>query len=119
MGYADLKLISKKKLCESFSDWRPITLMPVIYKLIAKIISNRIKDTLLGCIHVNQNGFIPRRQIRDNIANAYIGMEYAKYTKQDVLLMQIDHPMGFCGSHNGQTRIWSENVSSNLLALWV
>ena len=90
-----VKLIPKKKLCESFSDWRPITLMPVIYKLIAKIIANRIKDTLLGCIHVNQYGFIPRRQITDNIANDYIGMEYAKYTKQDVLLMQIDIEKAF------------------------
>ena len=69
--------------------------MPVIYKLIAKIIANRIKDTLLGCIHVNQYGFIPRWQITDNIANAYIGMEYAKYTKQDVLLMQIDIEKAF------------------------
>ena len=45
---------------------RPITLMLVIYKFIGKIIANRIKDTLLGCLHVNQYRFIPRRQITDN-----------------------------------------------------
>ena len=44
--------------------------MPVIYKLIAKIIANHIKDTLLGGIHINQ-------------------MEHVKYTKQDVFIMQI------------------------------
>ena len=49
-----VKLIPEKKLCESFLDWRPITLMPEIYKLIAKIIANHSKDTLLGGIHVNQ-----------------------------------------------------------------
>ena len=76
-----VKLIPKKKWCESFLDCRPITLMLVIYKLIAKIIANRIKDTLLGGIHVNQYELIPRWQITNNIANAYIGMEYAKYTK--------------------------------------
>ena len=68
-----VKLTPKKNLCESILDWRPITLMPVIYKLIAKIIA---KDTLLGGIHENQYILIPRRLITNNIANAYIGMEY-------------------------------------------
>lgn len=26
----------------------------------------------------------------DNLANAFVGIEYAKYTKQDVLIMQVD-----------------------------
>ena len=62
-----VKLIPKKKLCEPFLEGRPITLMPVIYKLMEKIIANRMKDTLLGGIHVNQYGFIQWRQIIDNI----------------------------------------------------
>ena len=64
--------------------------MPMIYKRIAKIIVNHIKNTLLEGLHVNKYEFIP-----DNIANTYIGMEYAKYTKQDVLIMQIDIEKAF------------------------
>ena len=46
--------------------------MPMIYKRIAKIIVNHIKDTLSGGIYVNQYKFIPQRKIIDNISNAYI-----------------------------------------------
>ena len=69
--------------------------MLMIYKLIAKIIANRIKETFLGSIHVNQYKFIPWRQIADNTFNAYIGMEYAKYTKQYVLIMKNDIEKAF------------------------
>ena len=44
----------------------------------------------------------------DNNANAYIGMGYAKYIKQNALIMRIDiekarplyNPMEFCESYN-------------------
>ncbi|MCO5568734.1 hypothetical protein L7F22_022433 [Adiantum nelumboides] len=89
------KLIPKQALCEEFSHWRPITLMPVIYKLMAKMIVNRLKSFLHNGLHQSQYGFIPRRQIIDNLANVLIGMEYAKYTQQDVLVMQVDIEKAF------------------------
>ena len=39
---------------------------------------------------MNQYGLIPCRHIINNIANVYIGMEYANYDDQDILIMQID-----------------------------
>ena len=85
-----IKLYPKNKLCETLSDWRPISLMHVIYKLIARVLVNRIKLYLYKGIHRNQCGFIPRRQIVDNIAKAYVGIKYAKYTKHGVVTMQVD-----------------------------
>ena len=46
-----VKLIPKKNLCEHLFDWRPITLMLVIYKLITKMLVHRLHNTLHNELH--------------------------------------------------------------------
>ncbi|MCO5577736.1 hypothetical protein L7F22_031568 [Adiantum nelumboides] len=84
-----LKLLPKKHLAENFDDWRPITLMPVIYKLVAKMLVHRVREILHRGLHPHRYGFIPRRHILDNIAIAMIAIEYAKYSSQDVVVLQV------------------------------
>ena len=40
-------------------------------------------------MHLMEYGFVPKWEIMDNIANALIAIEYAKYFEQDVLTMQV------------------------------
>ncbi|MCO5583912.1 hypothetical protein L7F22_037829 [Adiantum nelumboides] len=94
-----LRLLPKKQLAESFDDWRPITLMPVIYKLVTKLLVLRVRDILHRGLHPRQYVFIPRRHIINNIANASIAIEYAKYTSQDVILLQVDIAKAFDSVH--------------------
>lgn len=39
-------LVPKRQLCETITDWRPITLMLVVYKLVTKMIANRLKANM-------------------------------------------------------------------------
>ena len=41
------------------SNWRPITLLNVDYRILTKTSSQRLKTTLPNIIHKDQNGFIP------------------------------------------------------------
>jgi len=51
----------------SFSIFRPISLCNVSYKIITKIIANKIKPLLHKLISPNQSGFMEKRQIIYNI----------------------------------------------------
>lgn len=51
----------------SISNWRPITLLNVDYKIATKVIANRIKKVLTDIIDESQTGFIKGRYIGENI----------------------------------------------------
>ena len=44
---------------EFIKNWRPLSMLSVIYKLASASIANRIKPLLNGLISQNQNGFVP------------------------------------------------------------
>ena len=60
-----LTLVTKVDRTLSFGDYRPIALCIMLYKLITKIISGRMKEVLVKSISAEQFGFLPWRQIMD------------------------------------------------------
>ena len=60
-------LIPKKLVCHVPSDFRPISLCNVVYKIIAKSLANRLKPHLPDYIHPSQQAFIEGRRISNNI----------------------------------------------------
>ena len=70
-NHTNLCLIPKIDPPTQMADFRPIALCNVSYKIISKILVNRLKKHLSGIITENQAAFIPGRMITDNIIMAH------------------------------------------------
>ena len=60
-------LLPKKSVTKKISDFRPISLITSLYKIIAKVLSGRLRGVLHETIHSTQGAFVQGRQILDAI----------------------------------------------------
>ena len=85
-----LALIPKENKLQSFGDYRPIELCNLFYKLISKVIANRIKHVLLRELSSEQLGFLKVRKIMDAIGTAHECIHSIKARKQKSLILKLD-----------------------------
>uniref|UniRef100_A0A8I6YTV5 Reverse transcriptase domain-containing protein n=1 Tax=Hordeum vulgare subsp. vulgare TaxID=112509 RepID=A0A8I6YTV5_HORVV len=86
-------LIPKVKNPNRIKDLRPINLCNVVYKLVSKVIANRLKLILPTLIYENQSAFVPGRLITDNVLLAYEISHYLlnkKTGKEGVAAVKAD-----------------------------
>ena len=63
---AVITLLFKKEDTENLKNWRPISLLNADYKLIAKVISQRLRAVMPSLIHPDQSCAVPGRSSEDN-----------------------------------------------------
>ena len=86
-----INLIPKaKKDSRKLIHLRPITLLCVDYKLLEKVLANRIKTVIRDVVHMDQKGFMSERKIATNIRSILDLVKITNEEDQEALLLQID-----------------------------
>lgn len=73
-----ISLIPKIKNLKKASDFRPISLCNVIYKLVAKVVAKCLKKFLVKLVPDSQSAFLSGPLITDNILMAFETLHYLK-----------------------------------------
>ena len=77
------------------SNWRPISLLNHVYKILSGALAERLKPMLPNIIHNDQKGFVRGRFMGECIRNTYDIIEYAKNNNKVGLLLLIDFEKAF------------------------
>lgn len=93
-----IALIPKKYGAKELKDFRPISLIGGVYKIIAKLLTKRMKTVMGDLVNEHQMTFLKGRQIMDAtlLANELVDSRMKVLCKLDIekpMLMQIGH---FC-----------------------
>ena len=92
---SSMSLIFKKGDKEDIGNYRPITSLPVMYKIFSKIILARVRKTLDSEQPLEQTGFRPGFSTMDNIQTVTRVIEACREHKIDLVLTFVDYKKAF------------------------
>nr|KYP32205.1 Putative ribonuclease H protein At1g65750 family [Cajanus cajan] len=76
-------------------NFRPISLLGCLYKIISKVLVNRLRGILPSIISENQSAFIPGRHLLDSFLVASEAIDYAQKYKKQIFVMKIDYEKAY------------------------
>ena len=77
------------------SNWRPLTMLNVDYKILAKILTERLKNVMGKLVHPDQTCGVSGRDIRDGIMQMYNIFENNFAKKENFIFASVDHFSAF------------------------
>jgi hypothetical protein len=85
-----LTLVPKVKSPQCLGDFRPISLLGCVYKLLAKVLASRLALVLDPIISVTQSAFLKGRQLVDGVVVVNEVIDSAKKNGKACLILKVD-----------------------------
>lgn len=85
-----IALIPKKRSAMELKDYRPISLLSSVYKIISKILASCLKGVLRGVISPPQGAFIEGRQILDGVLIANECIKNWRRSSRNGVICKLD-----------------------------
>ena len=80
--------------------WRPLNLLNVDFKIMGKILANRLNKITAICINDDQVGFVQKRHISENLMELITALEYIEKRQEQFVLISFDFKKAFdCVEH--------------------
>ena len=80
----------KKGDKDKMKNYRPITLLSTLYKILAKVLTDRVTPIMHHIIHRSQTGFMKGRQITSNIRAVIDTLTRARQKKWVGAILMLD-----------------------------
>ena len=85
-----IALIPKVDSPQRLNDFRPISLVGSMYKILAKVLTNRLRSVIGSVVSDSQSAFVKGRQILDGILVANEIVDEAHRCKKELILFKVD-----------------------------
>lgn len=113
-----LVLLRKKSDADLITDYRPISLMHSVSKLITKCLASRLATFLGDLVRPNQTAFIRRRSIQNDFRTVQLSCKLLSKLVSPTMLMKVDIAKAFDSvswpfllevmQHAGFSRRWTD-----------
>jgi ribonuclease HI/endonuclease/exonuclease/phosphatase family metal-dependent hydrolase len=85
----------KKNDATDPANYRPITLLNAEYKLMTRILSERLSKVVSHMVDEDQAGFIPKRSILDHVRLSKAMVDLAEATEEDGVIVALDQEKAY------------------------
>jgi hypothetical protein len=92
---ASIKLIPKKGDCTKIKNWRPISLLSCLYKVVSRALNNRLKKISSIIFSRGQKGFTKDRHIQEVLINLIEMIAHCKEYNIPGAILSIDTAKAF------------------------
>jgi len=77
------------------NDYRPISLIGCMYKIVAKLLANRMKKVMAYIVDETQSAFIEGRHLFHSVLIANEVIEEAKRSSKSCLIFKVDYEKAY------------------------
>ena len=96
-----LTLLFKKGDRRKLDNWRPISLLNIDYKILARVLSQRLQKVIHLIVSFDQTGYIRGRSASDNIRLVQDVIDYCTILEKQGLILFLDFKQAFdCVRHD-------------------
>jgi hypothetical protein len=83
-------MIPKVECPQRLGDYRPISLVGCLYKVLAKVLANRLREIIGSVVSDSQSAFVRGKQILDGILIANEASDEARSMNKELLMFKVD-----------------------------
>ena len=94
-GRAVITLLPKKGDLADIANWRPVSLLNNDYKILARLLANRLKECIGSVVGEDQTYCVPGRSIHDNVGLIRDIIDYANENGVPLAVVNLDQKKAF------------------------